>query len=194
MLNNKLKAFLLGTLFVAIVSLVVMFYYSVEFTKYSQIGVKYVEMLKTDFLTNGWTRGTSGEKFGNATSARSNASRHIYVRETQSLVGKKLRDFVDVIRGVGSSKEGSTQTPKTETVGKREEVNKTIPTPASNEQTTEEAKELPLCSGGSKQGKRFKSVTLTITTTKAAFWMRLIWFSLSVCDQKDQILTSGLRN
>lgn len=158
MLNNKLKAFLLGTLFVAIVSLVVMFYYSVEFTKYSQIGVKYVEILKTDFfLTNGRTRGTSGEKFGNATSAKTNASRHIDVRGNQSLVG------------IGSSKEGLTQTPKTQTVGKQEEANKTIPTPASNGQTAEEAKELPICPGGSKQGKRFKSVTLTITTTKARF-------------------------
>ena len=173
MLNNKLKAFLLGTLFVAIVSLVVMFYYSVEFTKYTQIGVKYVALLKTDyFLTNGRTRGISGEKFGNATSSRSNASRHIDVRE--SLIGKKLGEFIDVIRGVGSSKEELTQTPKTETVGKQEEVNKTTPTPASNEQTTEEAKELPLCPSGSKQGKCFKSVTLTITTTKAAFKMGLM--------------------
>lgn len=190
MLNNKLKAFLLGTLFVAIVSLVVMFYYSVEFTKYTQIGVKYVAMLKTDsFLTNGRTIGISGEKFGNVTSPRSNASRHIDVRGI-------LREFVDVIKGVGSSKEELTQTPKTETVGKQEGVNKTTPTPASNEQTTEEAKELPLCPNGSKQGKRFKSVTctLTIITTKAAFLMRLIWFCLIVYDQKNQILTSGLRN
>ena len=156
-LNNKLKAFLVGTLFVAIVSLVVMFYYSVEFTKYSEIGVKYVQMLKTEyFVTTGRTRGTRGKKFGNVTSPSSNASRHIDVRESISV--NKLDELVDDIRGVDSSKEELTQKPKTETAGKQEEVIKTIP--AGNERK-EEAKELPLCPSGSEQGKRFKLVKLT---------------------------------
>lgn len=47
---SRLKKFMICTFIVAIASLLVMFYYSVSFSKYTQLGVKYVGRLKTGNL------------------------------------------------------------------------------------------------------------------------------------------------
>lgn len=47
---SRLKQFMLCTFVVAIVSFVVMFYYSVSFSKYTRLGIKYVTTIKNGNL------------------------------------------------------------------------------------------------------------------------------------------------
>lgn len=50
---SRLKKFMICTFIVAIASFIVMFYYSVSFSKYTKLGVKYVNALKTGKLGRG---------------------------------------------------------------------------------------------------------------------------------------------
>ena len=47
---SRLKKFMLCTFIVAIASFLVMFYYSVSFSKYTRLGVKYVSTIKNGNL------------------------------------------------------------------------------------------------------------------------------------------------
>ena len=156
---SKMKAFLFCTLLVAIASLTVMFYYSVAFTQYSKMGVRYVETLKNGYLNSkGWTRGVRGNNLNTtgSTSGSSNlnASRHIDVLE--SLRSNKLHEVIGAFKDDNNNAtEELTQKPKTEVaepktevVEKHQEENKPIAARNENEQAKE------LCPSGSKQGKR----------------------------------------
>ena len=156
MVVSKLKAFMFCTLLVAMASLVVMFYYSVTFSQYSKIGIRYVEMLKTEyFATREMPRGVREKNLNNTAlshvSTYSNASRrHVDLRE--SLRSNKLHDVIGILNENNSSpKEDLIEKPKTEVAGNNPAQTK--PTTSTSE--SQQRKELNLCSAGSKQGKRF---------------------------------------
>lgn len=116
----------------AIVSLVVMMYYSVEFSKYTQMGMNYVNLLKNQSLSSiHWTGVTRVMKMKNEIGTAWNTSQVVYFPTSALSIELGLEGNV---------------TPKqpTKSTKNLQEAFSTVPTSAT-------AKNLSLCASGSKQ-------------------------------------------
>lgn len=142
--NNKLKALLFCTVFVAMVSFGVMFYYSLTFSKYTAMGMKYFEMMTTEYVEIR-DRRTRNDKLRDANMTTKNGLQRTAAVSARSKIS----------RDVNASTSGSTvelkQKPMSERMEKRVGQHRNI---SVNETTDHgESKSLTLCPSGRKQGK-----------------------------------------
>ena len=118
----------------AIVSLVVMMYYSVEFSKYTRMGMNYVNLLKTQSLSSiDWTGVTGIMEMKNEIGTAWNTSQVVYL--PTSALSNELG-----LEGNVSQKQPTKST-------------KNLQEASSTVRTSANRKNLSLCASGSKQGK-----------------------------------------
>ena len=133
-MNSKLRTFLFCTFSVAVVSLVVMMYYSVEFSKYTQMGMNYMNLLKNQSLSSiDWTGVTRIMKMKNEIRTAWNTSQVVYFPTSALSIELGLEGNVSPKQPTKSTKN-------------LQEAFSTVPTSATT-------KNLSLCASGSKQGK-----------------------------------------
>ena len=150
-MNGKLKAFLFCTFSVAIVSLVVMMYYSVALSKYTKIGVNYVK-LKTKSITSvEWTGFAHLENFRDEKLTLLNTSQDIdsTMASTTNVPSKKFEETSTSQVSNDGRREKLIQNPATESTEKLKKGSTTV---ISSQKAN--VGKLSLCPGGSKQGKR----------------------------------------
>ncbi|XP_068751483.1 beta-1,4-galactosyltransferase 1-like [Montipora capricornis] len=138
-MNSKLKAFLFCTFSVAIVSLVVMMYYSVTLSKYTKIGVNY-------FTSVEWTSFAHLENFGGEKPTLLNTSQGIDSTSTTNVPSTKFEEMSTSQVSDDSRREKLIQKPATENT---EKPKKGITTGISSQKAN--VGKLSLCPGGSKQ-------------------------------------------